>query len=111
MYTVSEEQSFAESWKKSVDESIRLIKYLVKPQPHVIEDTISLNNSRNTVILLSKPLAKMEHLIQQNIILIKEKQEEIKNSDETIEELDKKLYVSQIDLKPSLLFTLLLEIF
>ncbi|PKC09328.1 hypothetical protein RhiirA5_415794 [Rhizophagus irregularis] len=100
MYTVSEEQSFAESWKKSVDESMRLIKYLVKPQPHVVEDTISLNNSRNTVILISKPLAEMEHLIQQNIILIKEKQEEIKNSDETIEELDKKLYVSQIDLKP-----------
>ncbi|RGB27690.1 hypothetical protein C1646_657927 [Rhizophagus diaphanus] len=99
-YKVSEEQSFAESWKKSVDESMRLIKYLIKPQPHVVEDTISLNNSRNTVILLSKPLAEMEHLILQNIILINEKQEEIKNSDETIEELGEKLYVSQIDLKP-----------
>jgi GTPase SAR1 family protein len=96
----SEEQSFAESWERSVNESLRLIEYLVKRQPHAVEDTLSLNNSRSIVILLSKPLAEIERLIQQNIILIKEKQEEINNSDKTIEELRGKLYVPQMDIVP-----------
>ncbi|PKC66020.1 hypothetical protein RhiirA1_419819 [Rhizophagus irregularis] len=96
-FTQNEEQNFAESWKRSVDESLRLIEYLVKRQPHIVEDTLSLNNSRNTVLLLSKPFAEIERLIQKNIILIKEKQEEINNSSKTIEELKGKLYASQLD--------------
>ncbi|GBC01566.1 hypothetical protein RclHR1_04230011 [Rhizophagus clarus] len=99
-FTRSEEQNFAESWKRSVDESLRLIEYLVNRQPHAVEDTLSLNNSRNIVILLSKPLAEIERLIQQNIILIKEKQEEINNSNKTIKELEGKLYIPQIDIEP-----------
>ncbi|RGB27693.1 hypothetical protein C1646_819606 [Rhizophagus diaphanus] len=97
MFTQNEEQNFAESWKRSVDESLRLIEYLVKRQPHIVEDTLSLNNSRNTVSLLSKPLAEIDRLIQKNIILIQEKQEEINNSSKTIEELKGKLYASQLD--------------
>ncbi|RGB22399.1 hypothetical protein C1646_776149 [Rhizophagus diaphanus] len=99
-FTEIEERNFAESWNKSVDESLRLIENLVKRQPHIVEDTISLNNSRNIVILLSKPLAEIEHLIQQNIKLIKEKQEEINNSNKTIEELKGKLYIEQLDIEP-----------
>jgi GTPase SAR1 family protein len=99
-FTKSEKQNFAESWERSVSESLRLIEYLVKRQPHVVEDTLSLNNSRKIVILLSKPLAEIERLIQQNIILIKEKQQEIKNSNKTIEELEGNLYIPQIDIVP-----------
>ncbi|CAB4418188.1 unnamed protein product [Rhizophagus irregularis] len=91
-FTQNEEQNLAESWKRSVDESLRLIKYLVKRQPHIVKDTLSLNNFRNTVLLLSRPFAEIERLIQKSIILIKEKQEEINNSSKTIEELKGKLY-------------------
>ncbi|CAB5343914.1 unnamed protein product [Rhizophagus irregularis] len=91
-FTQNEEQNLAESWKISVDESLRLIKYLVKRQPHIVKDTLSLNNFRNTVLLLSRPFAEIERLIQKSIILIKEKQEEINNSSKTIEELKGKLY-------------------
>ncbi|POG62851.1 hypothetical protein GLOIN_2v1882581 [Rhizophagus irregularis DAOM 181602=DAOM 197198] len=91
-FTQNEEQNLAESWKRSVDESLRLIKYLVKCKPHIVKDTLSLNNFRNTVLLLSRPFAEIERLIQKSIILIKENQEEINNSSKTIEELEGKLY-------------------
>ncbi|PKY51376.1 hypothetical protein RhiirA4_446799 [Rhizophagus irregularis] len=99
-FTDADEKNFSESWKKSVDESSRLIQYLVTCQPHIVKDTLSLNNSRNIVILLSKPLAEIGQLIQTNIKLIKEQQNEIANSNQTIEELKDKLYIPQIDLEP-----------
>ncbi|CAB4492071.1 unnamed protein product [Rhizophagus irregularis] len=99
-FTDADEKNFSESWKKSVDESLRLIQYLVTCQPHIVKDTLSLNNSRNIVILLSKPLAEIGQLIQTNIKLIKEQQSEIANSNQTIEELKDQLYIPQIDLEP-----------
>ncbi|GES75092.1 P-loop containing nucleoside triphosphate hydrolase [Rhizophagus clarus] len=99
-FEVTDKQNFAESWKKSVDESLRLIQYLVTRRPHVVKDTLSLNSSRNIVVLLSKPLAEIGQLIQTNIKLIKEQQNEIKNSDKTIEELKDQLYIPQVDLEP-----------
>ncbi|CAB4483553.1 unnamed protein product [Rhizophagus irregularis] len=99
-FTDADEQNFAESWKKSVKESLRLMQYLLTRPPHAVKDTLSLNNSRNIVVLLSKPLAEIGQLIQANIKLIKEKQNEIKNSDKTIEELKENLYIRQIDLQP-----------
>ncbi|PKY41532.1 hypothetical protein RhiirA4_441362 [Rhizophagus irregularis] len=76
-FTDADEQNFAKSWKKSVDESLRLIQYLVTRPPHVIGQ-----------------------LIQTNIKLIKEQQNEIKNSVKTIEELKENLYIPQIDFEP-----------
>ncbi|GES75094.1 P-loop containing nucleoside triphosphate hydrolase [Rhizophagus clarus] len=100
LFTDADEKNFSESWKKSVDESLRLILYLVGRPPHIVKDTLSLNNSRNIVILLSKPLAEIGQLIQTNIKLIKEQQNEIANSNQTIEELKDRLYIPQIDLEP-----------
>ncbi|PKC66902.1 hypothetical protein RhiirA1_379475 [Rhizophagus irregularis] len=99
-FAETDEQNFAESWKKSVGESLRLIRYLATRPPHAVKDTLSLNSSRNIVVLLSKPLAEIGQLIQTNIKLIKEQQNEIKNSAKTIEELKENLYIPQIDLEP-----------
>ena len=98
-FTEIDEQNFAESWKKSVGESARLICRLAECKPHIVKDTLSLNNSRNIVVLLSKPLAGIGQLIQTNIKLIKDRQDEIENSTQTIEELKDKLYILQIDLE------------
>ncbi|PKK67032.1 hypothetical protein RhiirC2_852455 [Rhizophagus irregularis] len=51
--------------------------------------------SRNIMTLLYKPFAEIERLIQNIIILIREKQE-INNSSGTIEELKGKLYIPQL---------------
>jgi GTPase SAR1 family protein len=99
-FTDTDEQSFAESWKRSRDESLRLIEYIVTRYPHKVKDTLSLNNSRNLAILLSRPLAKMEQLIQTNINQIEEQQKELADSNQTIEELKEKMYIKQLDLEP-----------
>ncbi|GBC01557.1 hypothetical protein RclHR1_04230002 [Rhizophagus clarus] len=98
-FTDADENNFSESWNKSVSESLRLIHYLIERPPHIIKDTLSLNNTRNTVIILSKPLAEIGQLIQTNIKLIKEQQNEVETSNKTIEELKEQLYIPQIDLE------------
>ncbi|PKC66901.1 hypothetical protein RhiirA1_511006 [Rhizophagus irregularis] len=99
-FTDAHEKSFAESWKKSMDESSRLIEYIMTRPPHKVKDTLSLNNSRNLVMLLSRPLAKMEQLIQTNINQIEEQQKALADSNQTIEELKEKMYIKQLDLEP-----------
>ncbi|RIA85230.1 hypothetical protein C1645_697960 [Glomus cerebriforme] len=99
-FTEADEQSFIESWNISVNESSRLIEYLVSRPPHKVKHTLSLNNSRNNVILFSKPLAEIGQLIQINIKLIKEKQKELENSNQTTEELKDRLHILQLNLEP-----------
>jgi GTPase SAR1 family protein len=99
-FTDADEQSFAESWKRSVDESLRLLKYLVTRTPHKVRDTLSLNNTRKIVILLAKPLAEIGQLIQINISMATEQQNQIRNNSKTIKQLEERLKISQIDYKP-----------
>ncbi|RGB27691.1 hypothetical protein C1646_673793 [Rhizophagus diaphanus] len=99
-FTDADEQNFAESWDKSVNESFRLIEYIKTRPPHKVKHTLSLNNSRNTVTLLSKPLAEIERLIQINIKLIKEKQKELEDIGQITEKLKDKLNFLQLELEP-----------
>src|ERR1044072_9770337 len=73
-FTDKDEQSFAESWKRSVEESLRLLKHIMSCTPHKVKDTLSLNNARKLVILLAKPLAEIAQLIQTNISLFQDQQ-------------------------------------
>ncbi|CAG8589832.1 3567_t:CDS:1 [Funneliformis mosseae] len=90
-----DEQSFAESWKRSVIESERLIKSLSLRDPHKVEDTLTLNGARKIVLNLAKPLALAETLIQANIDLIIVKQKEVNSCKESIQDLNKKLFITQ----------------
>ncbi|CAG8521474.1 2935_t:CDS:2, partial [Racocetra persica] len=100
LFEETDKEIYAVSWKRSVDESNRLIRYFKSCKPHDIKDTISLNNARQIVMDLSKPLAEICQNIQINIALAEEKKEEIKKSDLTIADLKGKLHLPQIDLKP-----------
>jgi hypothetical protein len=91
-----DEQSFAESWKRSVEESLRLLKHIKSRTPHKVRDTLSLNNTRKIVILLSKPLAEIGQLIQIYINMATEQQNQIKNNNESIKQLEERLKISQI---------------
>src|SRR3954453_15594622 len=78
-FAYEDEQSFAKSWKRSAEESFRFLKYFMARTPHKVRDTLSLNNTRKIVILLSKPLAEIGQLIQINISIATEQQNQIKN--------------------------------
>ncbi|CAG8615329.1 8808_t:CDS:2 [Ambispora gerdemannii] len=93
-----DEQSFAESWKRSVGESVRLLGYLCLRDPHKVKDTLTLNDARRIVINLAKPLAEAERLIKTNIALIDERQKEIDSCNESIQDLNRRLFIPQKDL-------------
>ncbi|CAG8667361.1 17610_t:CDS:1, partial [Cetraspora pellucida] len=94
-----QKRNFASSWKKSSQESVKLLQYITNRTPHKIADTISLNNARQTVIIFREPLAETDRNIQENIAEIGKLKEEIQSRDLTDEELRNKLYYPYIKLK------------
>nr|CAG8433137.1 656_t:CDS:1 [Entrophospora candida]CAG8533703.1 13627_t:CDS:1 [Entrophospora candida] len=99
-FSETDRQSFAESWKKSADESQLLFKHLATRKPHKIEDTLSLNNARKIVLLLCKPLGDIGKLIQDNISIIRDEQNMVENSSRSINDLERNKYTKQIKLIP-----------
>ncbi|CAG8492060.1 11238_t:CDS:2 [Gigaspora margarita] len=95
-----DETNFTKSWERSVEESVRLLKYICFLNPHQVQDTLTLNEARKIVILLAKPIANIEQLIQININLIKDRQNEINSCTKSIRDLNKRLYVPQKALEP-----------
>jgi hypothetical protein len=99
-FSEADKQSFAESWKKSAEESQLLFEHLATRRPHKIEDTLSLNNARKIVLLLCKPLGDIGKLIQDNISIIRDEQNKVVNSSKSISDLEKNKYTKQINLIP-----------
>ncbi|CAG8724767.1 943_t:CDS:2, partial [Dentiscutata heterogama] len=98
-FTDDEKKGFAKSWEKSAEESLRLLQHIKSCKPHEIIDTISLNNARQTIMILCEPLAEIIRNIQENIAEIKKLKEEIQRLDITDKELKSKLYIPYIELE------------
>ncbi|CAG8663956.1 2548_t:CDS:1 [Cetraspora pellucida] len=94
-FSKDDEISFTESWKRSIDESVRLFEYLSFRNPHKVQDTLTLNEARKIVLHLAKPLAGIEQHIQTNINLVKDRQKEIDSCAESIQDLKKRLCIPQ----------------
>ncbi|KXX76428.1 hypothetical protein MMYC01_200171 [Madurella mycetomatis] len=62
------EDSFRRSWLHSSDEAQRLLNYFRSRRPHLVTNTISLNGTRQLILGLTKPMAAISQLIQENII-------------------------------------------
>jgi hypothetical protein len=56
-----------ESWDYSVRECQRLLTYLRSLPPHKVRNTLSLNETRRTIILLTQPMAKLAQAIKHSI--------------------------------------------
>uniref|UniRef100_A0AC34Q2Z4 G domain-containing protein n=1 Tax=Panagrolaimus sp. JU765 TaxID=591449 RepID=A0AC34Q2Z4_9BILA len=98
-YDNDDQKNYSASWDKSVAETKRLFNYVAMQNPHPIRDTMSLNAARNIIINLTRPLADISKNIEMNIAVIEEKEKEIENSKQNIDQLAKKLYVPQITLE------------
>ena len=64
-----------------------------------MSDTTYLSQLRGTITELTKQLAEISKNIQDNIAVVRDKEEELKNIDVTRGDLSKKLQVSSTDLK------------
>ena len=98
-YTSEEEESFVESWNKSVEETKRLLEYVSKLPPHYTQETMTLNQARRIILSLIKPIADISHNIEVNIDYVNNHKHLIESMDEKDKQLSEQLYVPQITLE------------
>ncbi|CAG2101747.1 unnamed protein product, partial [Medioppia subpectinata] len=59
--------TYIESWDRSAKECQRLFEYILQLTPHKVMDTLSLNNAKQIIQLLIKPLADITKNIADNV--------------------------------------------
>lgn len=73
-------QNYAESWKVSSNEYIRLFSHIVNCRPHDVQDTLSINEAQQLIRKLGRPISEVARLINKNIALARQYEEKIRNS-------------------------------
>ncbi|KAF5288459.1 hypothetical protein FQR65_LT02111 [Abscondita terminalis] len=97
--------NFGKSWAQSNEECLRMIAYIVGDGnnpgliPHEVKNTISVNEARRLIVQLTKPLAEIAQLIQDNIRAVDTHKMSLKLTNTTLTELKSKLYIPIVDLK------------
>lgn len=61
------EDDFRRSWKRSEEESHRLLDHFQTLQPHLVKGTLSLNRARDLITTLTKPIAEIMDVINTTI--------------------------------------------
>jgi GTPase SAR1 family protein len=64
-------QDFSKSWDVSVKEYGNLVERIVRCTPHIVRDTLSLNEAQQLIKKLHRPIPEVIRLIQENIQLAK----------------------------------------
>jgi hypothetical protein len=95
-----EKEDFKKSWEVSVENSNRLLQYVCKLTMHDIQETVRLNEARQILTELAKPIAEISQNIQINLKLTQDKKNELEKGKFTLRDLNQSLYITQIDLMP-----------
>lgn len=72
--------AFSGSWSSAVEETFRLLMTISRARPHVVAETVSLNDARKLITLLSRPLAEIANTVTGNIAKIDLQRERIKET-------------------------------
>ncbi|XP_054753483.2 uncharacterized protein LOC129259205 [Lytechinus pictus] len=60
--------TYASSWDRSVEETMRLLKYVESElTPHNVKETIGMNEARRIILTMGKPLAEVANIIDRNV--------------------------------------------
>ncbi|XP_054166183.1 uncharacterized protein LOC128963695 [Oppia nitens] len=84
---------------KSVNECLRMIRYIFEVKPHIVRDTLSINSAKRTIKLLTQPLADISKNIADNIKECQKQTENILKFKGDIEDLKRKLYIPVVEIK------------
>ncbi|RUS20586.1 hypothetical protein BC937DRAFT_94878 [Endogone sp. FLAS-F59071] len=95
-FNEEEKENFSKSWDKSARQCGELISYISSLEPHKVQDTLSVNEVRNMIIILAKPLADISENILRNLFVLGEHKSKIKLSIDNISELQNNLYIPVI---------------
>lgn len=91
MFTPEETDLYSKSWDKSCDTTRKLFDYVMKLQPHDTKKTLSLNDARNCIIAMSKPMGEAVQLIEMNLKNIKDVKDQCKIYDADIQRFQAEL--------------------
>lgn len=90
---------YSKSWTKSRDTTIKLFERVMKVKPHETTKTLSLNEARNYVLALSKPMGEAVGLINANLRTVERQKEELQVFDADIKVFQDKLNFKGFDLE------------
>ncbi|KAI1635356.1 hypothetical protein F4809DRAFT_614425 [Biscogniauxia mediterranea] len=83
------------SWEYSVGECRRLVKHFQNITPHKVRSTINLNETRNTIIRMTEPMAIMAEKIKASIDVNNDDIKSLQNMKLNRKQLEEKLYVQK----------------
>ena len=79
-FLIKDKNDYSKSWNKSVEEFSRLIIRILECNFHAVQDMRSLNEAQLLVHKLSRPIAEIVTLIQENISLAQQYKEKLLNN-------------------------------
>jgi hypothetical protein len=85
----------ARSWKHSVEECQRLVKYFQGLNPHEVQSTLSLNETRNNILQMMKPMVFIRHSIAAFIEVNDDQVKELQQQIFARKEMEQKLFVER----------------
>ena len=91
-------REFETSWRNSVAECGRLMEYIAQLQPHIVQDTVSVNNARNSILLLTQPLGDISKNVADNVEACKAQERKVFEWQGDIKNLEKELYMPSVDI-------------
>ena len=77
-FTSEEVELYSKSWVKSCDTTCKLFDLVKNMKPHDTKKTLSLNEARNCIIAMSKPMGQAVQLIEINLKTIKDVKDQCK---------------------------------
>lgn len=92
-------QNFSLSWDKSAAETQRMLSYIKGRKPHKVNETMSINEARNTILKLARPMAKISDNIATNIRVAEEQKKFTMSLDDEKLKLEKNRLVEQIQIR------------
>ncbi|CAG2173909.1 unnamed protein product [Oppiella nova] len=87
------------SWETSVTECDRLLGRIISLPPHTVMDTLSLNNAKQNILLLTQPLADITKNISDNMKECERHKQRMKNFTGDITALKAQLYIPSLDIE------------
>lgn len=92
-------QNFSLSWDKSATETQRMLNYIKSRKPHNINETMSINEARNTILTLARPMAKISDNITTNIRIAEQQKKFTMSLDDEKLKLQKNRLVEHVKIE------------
>lgn len=91
------EDDFRRSWRRSEEESRRLLAHFEGLEPHLVKGTLSLNRARDLITKLTKPMAEIMDVINRTIRINEDHMQELSDERCRGDDLKMRLHFQKID--------------